>query len=155
MWVSAGLCLSEEQCGHVECQECHKQSLSPVLVTVSFLPCSLPSFPPSGQDSRFEISENGTLRINNVEVYDGTIYKCVSSTPAGSIEGYARVHVLGMLTSTPHPLFVGSSSAWQGAGVRHSSSAAFCGWGGSNSTSVCCREAEVHPSTPAAAVHGV
>ncbi|XP_008937895.1 PREDICTED: inactive tyrosine-protein kinase 7-like, partial [Merops nubicus] len=44
------------------------------------------------EDSRFEISENGTLRINNVEVYDGTTYKCVSSTPAGSIEGYARVH---------------------------------------------------------------
>uniref|UniRef100_A0A8U8CGQ6 Protein tyrosine kinase 7 (inactive) n=1 Tax=Geospiza parvula TaxID=87175 RepID=A0A8U8CGQ6_GEOPR len=42
------------------------------------------------EDSRFEISENGTLRINNVEVYDGTMYKCVSSTPAGSIEGYAR-----------------------------------------------------------------
>lgn len=57
--------------------------------------------PRSGQDSRFEISENGTLRINNVEVYDGTVYKCVSSTPAGSIEGYARVHVLGTLAA-PH-----------------------------------------------------
>lgn len=56
---------------------------------------------PPRQDSRFEISENGTLRINNVEVYDGTMYKCVSSTPAGSIEGYARVHVLGMLAA-PH-----------------------------------------------------
>uniref|UniRef100_A0A8D2PIT8 Protein tyrosine kinase 7 (inactive) n=1 Tax=Zosterops lateralis melanops TaxID=1220523 RepID=A0A8D2PIT8_ZOSLA len=55
------------------------------------------------EDSRFEISENGTLRINNVEVYDGTVYKCVSSTPAGSIEGYARVHVLEKLKFTPPP----------------------------------------------------
>uniref|UniRef100_A0A8C0ANC3 Protein tyrosine kinase 7 (inactive) n=1 Tax=Buteo japonicus TaxID=224669 RepID=A0A8C0ANC3_9AVES len=55
------------------------------------------------EDSRFEISENGTLRINNVEVYDGTMYKCVSSTPAGSIEGYARVHVLEKLKFTPPP----------------------------------------------------
>lgn len=77
---------------HVECQQCHRPVLG--LVTASFLPRS-------GQDSRFEISENGTLRINNVEVYDGTMYKCVSSTPAGSIEGYARVHVLGRLTA-PH-----------------------------------------------------
>lgn len=108
MWVSAGLCLSESWCGHVEHQECHKQDLSPGLVTVSFLPCSLP---PSVQDSRFEISENGTLRINNVEVYDGTMYKCVSSTPAGSIEGYARVHVLGKLTSAPGPPLAGNSFA--------------------------------------------
>lgn len=85
---------------HVECQQCHKRGLIPGLLTVPFLPCS---FPRSGQDSRFEISENGTLRINNVEVYDGTMYKCVSSTPAGSIEGYARVHVLGMLAA-PHAL---------------------------------------------------
>uniref|UniRef100_A0A8C8VQM5 Inactive tyrosine-protein kinase 7 n=1 Tax=Pelusios castaneus TaxID=367368 RepID=A0A8C8VQM5_9SAUR len=55
------------------------------------------------EDSRFEISENGTLRINNVEVYDGTVYKCVSRTPAGSIEGYARVHVLEKLKFTPPP----------------------------------------------------
>ncbi|KFV67940.1 Inactive tyrosine-protein kinase 7, partial [Dryobates pubescens] len=55
------------------------------------------------EDSRFEISANGTLRINNVEVYDGTLYKCVSSTPAGSIEGYARVHVLENLKFTPPP----------------------------------------------------
>lgn len=48
------------------------------------------------KDPRFEIAENGTLRINHVEVYDGTMYKCVSSTPAGSIVEYARVHVLGM-----------------------------------------------------------
>lgn len=47
------------------------------------------------QDSRFEVSKNGTLRINSVEVYDGTWYRCVSSTPAGSIEAQARVQVLG------------------------------------------------------------
>lgn len=47
------------------------------------------------QDSRFEVFKNGTLRINNVEVYDGTWYRCVSSTPAGSIEAQARVQVLG------------------------------------------------------------
>lgn len=47
------------------------------------------------QDSRFEVSKNGTLRINSVEVYDGTLYRCVSSTPAGSIEAQARVQVLG------------------------------------------------------------
>ncbi|XP_074845376.1 inactive tyrosine-protein kinase 7 isoform X2 [Carettochelys insculpta] len=55
------------------------------------------------EDSRFEISANGTLRINSVEVYDGTVYKCVSSTPAGSIEGQARVHVLEKLKFTPPP----------------------------------------------------
>ncbi|KYO22249.1 inactive tyrosine-protein kinase 7 [Alligator mississippiensis] len=55
------------------------------------------------EDSRFDISDNGTLRINNVEVYDGTVFKCVSSTPAGSIEGSARVHVLEKLKFTPPP----------------------------------------------------
>uniref|UniRef100_A0A8C3MXY9 Protein tyrosine kinase 7 (inactive) n=1 Tax=Geospiza parvula TaxID=87175 RepID=A0A8C3MXY9_GEOPR len=55
------------------------------------------------EDSRFEISENGTLRINNVEVYDGTMYKCVSSTPAGSIEGYARGCTCWKLKFTPPP----------------------------------------------------
>lgn len=32
-----------------------------------------------------------------MEVYDGTLYRCVSSTPAGSIEAQARVQVLGEL----------------------------------------------------------
>ncbi|XP_067841314.1 inactive tyrosine-protein kinase 7-like [Heptranchias perlo] len=54
-------------------------------------------------DSRFEVFDNGTLRINNVEVYDGTLYKCQSSTPAGYIEGYARVQVLEKLKFTPLP----------------------------------------------------
>uniref|UniRef100_H3B0U8 Inactive tyrosine-protein kinase 7 n=1 Tax=Latimeria chalumnae TaxID=7897 RepID=H3B0U8_LATCH len=55
------------------------------------------------EDSRFEVYENGTLRINNVEVYDGTVFQCVSSTPAGSLEGWARVHVLEKLKFTPTP----------------------------------------------------
>uniref|UniRef100_A0A5F8GFI6 Protein tyrosine kinase 7 (inactive) n=1 Tax=Monodelphis domestica TaxID=13616 RepID=A0A5F8GFI6_MONDO len=55
------------------------------------------------EDSRFEISENGTLRINSVEVYDGNLYRCVSSTPAGSIEAQARVQVLEKLKFTPPP----------------------------------------------------
>ncbi|XP_053169066.1 inactive tyrosine-protein kinase 7 isoform X1 [Hemicordylus capensis] len=60
--------------------------------------------PISEQDPRFEIAENGTLRINNVEVYDGTLFKCVSSTPAGSLDQQARVHVLEKLKFTPTPL---------------------------------------------------
>uniref|UniRef100_A0A673T593 Protein tyrosine kinase 7 (inactive) n=1 Tax=Suricata suricatta TaxID=37032 RepID=A0A673T593_SURSU len=55
------------------------------------------------EDSRFEVSKNGTLRINSVEVYDGTWYRCVSSTPAGSIEAQARVQVLEKLKFTPPP----------------------------------------------------
>ncbi|XP_063523084.1 inactive tyrosine-protein kinase 7 isoform X21 [Pongo pygmaeus] len=55
------------------------------------------------EDSRFEVFKNGTLRINNVEVYDGTWYRCVSSTPAGSIEAQARVQVLEKLKFTPPP----------------------------------------------------
>ncbi|GAB1301123.1 Inactive tyrosine-protein kinase 7 [Apodemus speciosus] len=55
------------------------------------------------EDSRFEVSKNGTLRINSVEVYDGTLYRCVSSTPAGSIEAQARVQVLEKLKFTPPP----------------------------------------------------
>lgn len=54
-------------------------------------------------DSRFHIFENGTLKILNVEVYDGTVYKCVSSTPAGSIEASARVIVQENLKFTPPP----------------------------------------------------
>ncbi|XP_029448671.1 inactive tyrosine-protein kinase 7 isoform X2 [Rhinatrema bivittatum] len=55
------------------------------------------------EDSRFLIFENGTLRINSVEVYDGTVYKCVSSTAAGSIAAQARVTVLEKLKFTPPP----------------------------------------------------
>lgn len=68
------------------------------------------------QDSRFEVSKNGTLRINNVEVYDGTWYRCVSSTPAGSIEAQARVQVLGELTCRGRaPCLVGRRVNGEGA----------------------------------------
>lgn len=121
----------------MECQQCHNPRAGDSVVCV-----------PSGQDSRFEISENGTLRINNVEVYDGTMYKCVSSTPAGSIEGYARVHVLGTLAA-PHAL-----PLW--LQVWHLRLLGLLWLGGClNITSVCCREAEVHPAASAPAVHGV
>ncbi|XP_078068287.1 inactive tyrosine-protein kinase 7 isoform X2 [Mustelus asterias] len=53
-------------------------------------------------DNRFEEFDNGTLRINNVEVYDGTLYKCQSSTPAGTIEETVRVHVLDGSRISPH-----------------------------------------------------
>ncbi|XP_058880890.1 inactive tyrosine-protein kinase 7 [Acipenser ruthenus] len=54
-------------------------------------------------DGRFEIFPNGTLCIHKVEVYDGTIYQCSSSTRAGRIDGQARVHVLERLKFTPPP----------------------------------------------------
>lgn len=40
---------------------------------------------------------NGTLRINNVEVYDGQIYGCETKTVGGRLSGLARVTVLGKL----------------------------------------------------------
>ncbi|KAH1172662.1 inactive tyrosine-protein kinase 7 isoform X1 [Mauremys mutica] len=86
--------LEEGKPGYLHCLS--KASLKP---TVTWYRNGVPI----SEDSRFEISENGTLRINHVEVYDGTVYKCVSSTPAGSIEGYARVHVLEKLKFTPPP----------------------------------------------------
>ncbi|XP_032811886.2 inactive tyrosine-protein kinase 7 isoform X1 [Petromyzon marinus] len=61
------------------------------------------NFDISVQDGRFEVFPNGTLRINAVEVYDGTVYTCNSSTAAGSITRAARVHVLANLKFTPTP----------------------------------------------------
>ncbi|XP_063774816.1 inactive tyrosine-protein kinase 7 [Pseudophryne corroboree] len=58
---------------------------------------------PISKDSRFQVFQNGTLKIVTVEVYDGTVYMCVSSTPAGSIEAQARVHVQENLKFTPPP----------------------------------------------------
>lgn len=40
---------------------------------------------------------NGTLRINNVEVYDAHVYSCETQTVAGQLYGQARVTVLGKL----------------------------------------------------------
>ena len=51
------------------------------------------------QDSRFKLFPNGTLRINNVEVYDGQMYGCETKTAAGRLSGHARVIVLGKLRS--------------------------------------------------------
>ncbi|KAG8547264.1 hypothetical protein GDO81_028715, partial [Engystomops pustulosus] len=59
--------------------------------------------PISADDLRFEVFQNGTLKIVNVEVYDGTIYTCVSSTAAGRIEAQARVLVQENLKFTPPP----------------------------------------------------
>ncbi len=47
------------------------------------------------QDGRFKLFSNGTLRINNVEVYDGHLYSCESKTEAGKLSAQARVYVLG------------------------------------------------------------
>ncbi|XP_053314510.1 inactive tyrosine-protein kinase 7 [Spea bombifrons] len=66
-------------------------------------PHGLPATAAPLQDYRFEVFPNGTLRIINVEVYDGTVYKCVSTTLAGSIEAQARVHVQENLKFTPPP----------------------------------------------------
>uniref|UniRef100_A0A673KUJ3 Inactive tyrosine-protein kinase 7-like n=1 Tax=Sinocyclocheilus rhinocerous TaxID=307959 RepID=A0A673KUJ3_9TELE len=66
-------------------------------------------------DVRFKLFSNGTLRINNVEVYDGHLYSCESKTEAGKLNAQARVYVLGeehllstrgcVLQSTSHQAF--------------------------------------------------
>uniref|UniRef100_A0A8C1T4M1 Inactive tyrosine-protein kinase 7 n=1 Tax=Cyprinus carpio TaxID=7962 RepID=A0A8C1T4M1_CYPCA len=55
------------------------------------------------KDVRFKLFPNGTLRINNVEVYDGHLYSCESKTEAGKLNGQARVYVLERLKFTPTP----------------------------------------------------
>ncbi|XP_008297718.1 inactive tyrosine-protein kinase 7 [Stegastes partitus] len=55
------------------------------------------------EDSRFKMFPNGTLRINNVEVYDGQIYGCETKTVGGRLSGQARVIVLEKLKFTPTP----------------------------------------------------
>ncbi|XP_055073615.2 inactive tyrosine-protein kinase 7a [Misgurnus anguillicaudatus] len=55
------------------------------------------------EDARFKLFSNGTLRINNVEVYDGHVYKCLSRNQAGWIDASARVFVLERLKFTPTP----------------------------------------------------
>lgn len=51
----------------------------------------------SHQDIRFKIFPNGTLRINNVEVYDAHVYSCQTKTLGGQLTGYAKVAVLGKM----------------------------------------------------------
>ncbi|KAM9804056.1 inactive tyrosine-protein kinase 7 [Neosynchiropus ocellatus] len=55
------------------------------------------------EDSRFKLFPNGTLRINNVEVYDGQMYGCETRTEGGRLSGQARVTVLEKLKFTPTP----------------------------------------------------
>ncbi|KAA8590085.1 hypothetical protein FQN60_014019 [Etheostoma spectabile] len=55
------------------------------------------------EDSRFKIFPNGTLRINNVEVYDSQMYGCETKTVGGRLSGQARVIVLEKLKFTPTP----------------------------------------------------
>ncbi|KAF0027274.1 hypothetical protein F2P81_020015 [Scophthalmus maximus] len=55
------------------------------------------------KDSRFKLFSNGTLRINNVEVYDGQMYGCEAKTVGGRLSGQARVNVLEKLKFTPTP----------------------------------------------------
>uniref|UniRef100_A0A8C5H1A2 Protein tyrosine kinase 7 (inactive) n=1 Tax=Gouania willdenowi TaxID=441366 RepID=A0A8C5H1A2_GOUWI len=57
----------------------------------------------TSEDSRFKIFPNGTLRINNVEVYDGLMYGCETRTVGGRLSGQARVTVLEKLKFTPTP----------------------------------------------------
>ncbi|KAM7409061.1 hypothetical protein PAMA_002664 [Pampus argenteus] len=57
----------------------------------------------TSEDSRFKVFPNGTLRINNVEVYDGQMYGCEAKTQSGRLSGQARVLVLEKLKFTPTP----------------------------------------------------
>uniref|UniRef100_A0A671MEJ3 Inactive tyrosine-protein kinase 7-like n=1 Tax=Sinocyclocheilus anshuiensis TaxID=1608454 RepID=A0A671MEJ3_9TELE len=59
--------------------------------------------PISAEDVRFKLFSNGTLCINNVEVYDGHLYSCESKTEAGKLNAQARVYVLERLKFTPTP----------------------------------------------------
>uniref|UniRef100_A0A7N6BEG3 Protein tyrosine kinase 7 (inactive) n=1 Tax=Anabas testudineus TaxID=64144 RepID=A0A7N6BEG3_ANATE len=55
------------------------------------------------EDSRYKLFHNGTLRINNVEVYDGLVYGCETKTVGGRLSGQAKVTVLEKLKFTPTP----------------------------------------------------
>uniref|UniRef100_A0A3Q0R4U7 Inactive tyrosine-protein kinase 7 n=1 Tax=Amphilophus citrinellus TaxID=61819 RepID=A0A3Q0R4U7_AMPCI len=55
------------------------------------------------EDIRFKIFPNGTLRINNVEVYDAHVYSCQTTTVGGQLTGKAKVTVLEKLKFTPTP----------------------------------------------------
>ncbi|KAM3863016.1 inactive tyrosine-protein kinase 7 [Diretmus argenteus] len=55
------------------------------------------------EDSRFKLFPNGSLRINNVEVYDGQMYGCETKTVGGRLSGQAKVYVLEKLKFTPTP----------------------------------------------------
>ncbi|XP_030628154.1 inactive tyrosine-protein kinase 7 [Chanos chanos] len=59
--------------------------------------------PINPEDSRFKLFPNGTLKINNVEVYDGLVYACESKTEGGHLRAQARVFILEKLKFTPTP----------------------------------------------------
>ncbi|XP_051979537.1 inactive tyrosine-protein kinase 7-like [Xyrauchen texanus] len=59
--------------------------------------------PINAEDVRFKLFSNGTLRINNVEVYDSQVYSCETKTEAGKLQAQARVYVLERLKFTPTP----------------------------------------------------
>uniref|UniRef100_A0A3Q2D461 Protein tyrosine kinase 7 (inactive) n=2 Tax=Cyprinodon variegatus TaxID=28743 RepID=A0A3Q2D461_CYPVA len=55
------------------------------------------------EDTRFKLFPNGTLRINNVEVYDAHMYGCETKNLGGRLSGLAKVTVLEKLKFTPTP----------------------------------------------------
>uniref|UniRef100_A0A1A7WXT3 Inactive tyrosine-protein kinase 7 n=1 Tax=Iconisemion striatum TaxID=60296 RepID=A0A1A7WXT3_9TELE len=77
---------------------CHAQANPPPEVT--WLRNNMKITP---EDSRFKLFPNGTLRINNVEVYDAHMYGCETKTVGGRLSGTARVAVLEKLKFTPTP----------------------------------------------------
>ncbi|MCJ8730435.1 hypothetical protein PDJAM_G00184440 [Pangasius djambal] len=80
-----------------------------------YLHCNVQATPPaevtwyrnlqeiSEEKSQYKLFPNGTLRINNVEVYDGLVYNCVCKTAGGTLTGQAKVYVLEKLKFTPAP----------------------------------------------------
>ncbi|MEQ2219150.1 hypothetical protein XENOCAPTIV_013279 [Xenoophorus captivus] len=91
VWVSKPLdsSLEEGKPGYLHCYA--KASPQP---EVSWYRSGMEITP---EDSRFKLFPNGTLRINNVEVYDAHMYGCDTRTISGRLSGHARVTVLGML----------------------------------------------------------
>ncbi|XP_029030782.1 inactive tyrosine-protein kinase 7 [Betta splendens] len=55
------------------------------------------------EDTRYKVFHNGTLMINNVEVYDAHVYGCETRTVGGRLSGQAKVTVLEKLKFTPTP----------------------------------------------------
>ena len=66
-------------------------------ICVCFLMVSFLFLP---KDPRFKLYPNGTLRINNVEVYGGQMYVCETKNVGGRLTAQARVIVLGELQTT-------------------------------------------------------
>lgn len=86
VWYRNNIMISSEVCSALSLVLTVAASSDDVFIFVSLL-----------QDSRFKTFPNGTLRINNVEVYDSHMYSCESKTVGGRLSGHARVTVLGEL----------------------------------------------------------